>query len=296
MTISSISANDGIDYIDDNVDLISNENNIVETSYLNDENSNPDDINQLNNSENINNYSVNSNTNNSSINRNYNFVCNDFQKYYGNSAPYTITILDSNGGGVSGISVVFYINGNSYVRTTNSLGIASVAINLNSGTYGVDISIESGISIAFHKHITILPTITGNDITKYYKNGTQYYATFYDSNGVLLSNTQVTFNINGVIYTRTTNASGVAQLNINLNPGVYTLTATNPSTGEMHSNTVTVLTTLTASNLVMNQGDGSQFKARLVDGQGNPYSGQPITFNINGVFYTRYTNSNGIQV
>ncbi len=40
--------------------------------------------------------------------------------------------------------------------------------------------------------------------------------------------------------------------------------------------------------------DGSQFKATLLDGQGNPYAGQNITFNINGVFYDRLTDSNGV--
>lgn len=31
-----------------------------------------------------------------------------------------------------------------------------------------------------------------------------------------------------------------------------------------------------------------------VDGQGNPYSGENITFNINGIFYTRLTNEVGV--
>ena len=96
------------------------------------------------------------------------------------------------------------------------------------------------------------------------------------------------------MYTRTTNPSGVGQLNINLNPGTYIITATNPVNNEQHSNTITVLPTLTASDLVMNYGDGSQFKAYLVNGQGNPYPGQTVQFNINGVFYNRVTNSNGI--
>ena len=40
--------------------------------------------------------------------------------------------------------------------------------------------------------------------------------------------------------------------------------------------------------------DGSQFKAQLVDGQGNPYPKQTVTFNINGVFYNRLTDNGGI--
>ena len=40
--------------------------------------------------------------------------------------------------------------------------------------------------------------------------------------------------------------------------------------------------------------DGSQFKAKLVDGNGNPYPKQTVTFNINGVFYNRLTDSDGV--
>ena len=40
--------------------------------------------------------------------------------------------------------------------------------------------------------------------------------------------------------------------------------------------------------------DGSKFNVKLVDGKGNPFAKESITFNINGVFYTRITNDNGI--
>ena len=39
--------------------------------------------------------------------------------------------------------------------------------------------------------------------------------------------------------------------------------------------------------------DGSTFDALVLDGQGKPYAGQNVTFNINGVFYTRITGIDG---
>ena len=39
--------------------------------------------------------------------------------------------------------------------------------------------------------------------------------------------------------------------------------------------------------------DGTKFVATLVDGQGKPFAGQTIQFNINGVFYNRVTDSSG---
>ncbi len=59
-------------------------------------------------------------------------------------------------------------------------------------------------------------------------------------------------------------------------------------------NNIEVLPILSADNLVMKYMDGSQFKARLVDGQGKAYPNQTVTFNIQGVFYERVTDSDGV--
>ncbi len=64
------------------------------------------------------------------------------------------------------------------------------------------------------------------------KNATKFSAKFTDSTGKALVNSDVRFNINGVFYTRTTDANGVASLAINLRPGDYILTAYNPVNGE----------------------------------------------------------------
>ncbi len=57
---------------------------------------------------------------------------------------------------------------------------------------------------------------------------------------------------------------------------------------------VTVLPTLEGSDLTMNYKDGSQFKARLVDGTGRALANKTVTFNINGVFYNKITDVNGV--
>jgi hypothetical protein len=81
------------------------------------------------------------------------------------------------------------------------------------------------------------------------------------------------------------------KLNINLVPGDYIVTA---QYGECKvSNKITVLPVLNASDITMKYLDETQFKVNLVDGQGKPYAGQYITFNINGVFYNKLTDSNG---
>ena len=101
-------------------------------------------------------------------------------------------------------------------------------------------------------------------------------------------------NINGVFYNRATNENGIARLKINLIPGEYILTAKDPLTGLQMSYNITVLPTLTGEDLNMKYLDGSKYEAKLVDGQGKPIVGKNITFNINGVFYQRPTDENGI--
>ena len=100
-------------------------------------------------------------------------------------------------------------------------------------------------------------------------------------------------NINGVLYTRETNGEGVAKLNINLNPGEYILTSIHPN-GLQVGKKVTVLPTLEGSDLTMNYKDGSQFKARLVDGTGRALANKTVAFNINGVFYNKITDVNRV--
>ncbi len=45
-----------------------------------------------------------------------------------------------------------------------------------------------------------------------FRNNTQYYAIFTDSQGNPLKNKDVQFNINGVFYTKTTNDKGIATI------------------------------------------------------------------------------------
>jgi len=143
-------------------------------------------------------------------------------------------------------------------------------------------------------NITVLPTIVDNrDITKYYRNGTQYSVKVLGADGKVVGNGEiVTFNINGVFYNRTTNETGHAKLNINLNPGEYIITA--EYKGCKVSNKIKVKSILSAEDLTKKYGTPDQFKAKLVDGEGNPLANTNVTFNINGVFYNRTTDSDGI--
>ena len=60
---------------------------------------------------------------------------------------------------------------------------------------------------------------------KKYGTPDQFKVKLLDGTGNVLKNANVTFNINGVFYTRTTNEEGIAKLNINLQPGEYIISS-----------------------------------------------------------------------
>ena len=117
------------------------------------------------------------------------------------------------------------INNRTYHRSVNNNGITTLNIDLPSGKYNASVKyVDSNFDIAVNALVTVKPTIIGKDITKYFKNDTQYNVIVYDNSGNLLRNTLVKFNINGKFYNRTTNDNGIATLNINLLPQDYIIT------------------------------------------------------------------------
>ncbi|MBR6023991.1 MAG: hypothetical protein IK044_03360 [Methanobrevibacter sp.] len=225
-----------------------------------------------------------------------NIDAKDISMHYKNGERLSAELLDLNDTPLPDCNLTFNINDQNYTRTTGNDGKASIAINLIPGTYLANIYflgnsqfLPSNKSV----NVTVLPTIEGSDLVKYYKNNSQYYATFYDGSGEVLDNENVTFNINGVFYTRQTNQNGVARLNINLNSGNYILTAYNPVDGYSFSNNIKVLPTINGTNLKKIYRDNHQYWVTLRDFKGNPISYASVEFNVNGVFYTRQADKYG---
>ena len=223
---------------------------------------------------------------------NINIEAPDVFKYFSGPERFVVSVKDNGGNPVSNASVNITINGVTYEKQTNANGNCSIGLNLNSGVY--EVLTQCGESNVFSK-VTINDTVIAKNITKMFKNGTQYTAVFIDSQGEILKNTKVEMNINGVFYYRTTDSKGKVQLNINLNPGEYILTAKNPVTNEQHTSLVTVLPTIVENyNLTKYYKNDSQYTLRILGDDGNPVgAGELVTLNINGVFYNRTTNASG---
>nr|WP_301868304.1 Ig-like domain repeat protein [Methanobrevibacter smithii] len=218
--------------------------------------------------------------------------------YYKDGTRFAVVLRDIYGNPLANMDVIISINGRDYVKQSDENGTASLGLNLESKNYTV-VTAFGGNSKYFgtrsNNTVSILSTLIGKDIVKYYRNGTQFYATVLDFKGNPLANTTVMFNINGVFYNKTTDENGTAKLNIWLRPGKYIITIFNLVTGEQAGNNVTVLSKIVENyDLVKYYKNASKFSVKILDSQGYPVEGTIVTFNINGVFYYKETDSNGI--
>ena len=218
-------------------------------------------------------------------------ISEDLVKMYQNDTRFYVKFTDSTGKALTKTTVKFNIHGVFYTKKTDKDGVADLGIMLRPGEYILTAyNPVTGEEKGFN--ITVKSLIVQSDLTKYYLNASKFQATIYDKNGSLAVGKNVTFNINGVFYTKTTDSNGVVSLAINLRPGEYIITTMYE--GLAVGNNIVVLPTLVTRDLNMTYGDGSNFTAQTLDGQGKPLANQNVTFNINGVFYNKVTDDNGV--
>ena len=229
----------------------------------------------------------------------YNVILNapDVKMIYHDGTRFTATLTDKKGNPIRDAAIEITINGRSYDKITDEKGSVSLGLNLDSGIYSVVVKFKGLLNytpITKHANVTIEPTVKGLDVVKMFRNSTQYYAIFTDSQGNFLKNKNVQFNINGVFYTKTTNDKGIAMMGINLNPGKYIITAKNLVTGEQSSNIITVKSLIVQKDLTKYYLNASRFQTTIYNKDGSLAVNKEVTFNINGVFYHRTTDSNGV--
>ena len=220
----------------------------------------------------------------------------DLSMYYKNGSRYEVSIYQDGkiiNSQNNDSKVIFNINGVNYTKELVN-GKASIGINLNPGNYTITTFYHYTDGLATKtNNIEVLSTILANDVVKFFRNGTQYCAKFLDGCGSPLVNASVVFNINGVFYKKQTDDNGMARLNINLRPGAYILTAMHPD-ALMYGSNITVLSTILANDVVKFFRNGTQYCAKFLDGCGSPLVNASVVFNINGVFYKKQTDDNGM--
>ena len=243
-------------------------------------------------------YEVSNNVFNLAVNpMKVNLNISDVVMFYRDGTRMVAILTDIKGNPIANATLYFTINGQTYKKTTDANGTASLGINLVSKIYNATVSYNgSDIYDKLSKNITVTvnPTILANDTVLMYRDGTEFVAKFLDKTGKALANTSVKFNINGVFYTKTTDAEGIAKLGIRLRPGAYILTAYNDITGEEKGFDVTVKSLIAANDLTKYYMNASRFEATIYNKDGTLAINKNVTFNINGVFYHKTTDENGV--
>ena len=221
----------------------------------------------------------------------------DIVMIYKDGTRMVAVLTDYLGNPIANAIVYFTINGQTYNKTTDVNGTASMGLNLASNVYKATVSYNGSDKYnAVSKNITVTinPTIISKDLVKMYQNATRFYAKFTDSTGKAIANKEIRFNINGVFYTKKTDKDGVADLGIMLRPGSYILTAYNPVTGEEKGFNITVKSLIMQNDLTKYYLNASRFEATVYNKDGSLAVNKEVTFNINGVFYTKTTDKNGV--
>ena len=230
-------------------------------------------------------------------NMDVNLYVDDVVMIYHDGTRLVAKLTDYQGRPIVNDIIYFTINGKTYAKTTDDNGTVSMGLNLDSKVYTATVSYnESEVYSKISKNVTVTinPTVISEDLVKMYQNDTRFYVKFTDSTGKVLTKTTVKFNIHGVFYTKKTDKDGVADLGIMLRPGEYILTAYNPVTGEEKGFNITVKSLIVQSDLTKYYLNNSKFQATIYDKNGSLAVGKNVTFNINGVFYTKTTDSNGV--
>lgn len=112
-----------------------------------------------------------------------------------------------------------------------------------------------------------------------------------------MSNAKVNIDIVNKTYTKTTDENGIAKLNINLNPGYYNARIFFEGNENFRSSEknvkVTVSPNLIVQNMTCTEKAGQPLKALVVDAKGTKIDNVPLTFEVLGKIYKRFSKNSG---
>lgn len=221
----------------------------------------------------------------------------------GDIVEINVNIKDNKTGLAVDFGIVeIYLN-NKLISSNNVTGLAiskSITVDESKSFYNISVIYKGNNKYANSSNSAILrissipleTVIISKDLTKYYKNGSQFDVVLKDVLGNVLVGKIVKITINGVTYNKITNDKGEARLSINLFPGVYNITVLFEDDGNyvksLNTNKIVVL-----SKIITKFVDNNKFIVKLVNDDGTPKTNASLAIIANGVQYNRITNGSG---
>lgn len=221
----------------------------------------------------------------------------------GDIVEINVNIKDNKTGLAVDFGIVeIYLN-NKLISSNNVTGLAiskSITVDESKSFYNISVIYKGNNKYADSSNSAILrissipleTVIISKDLTKYYKNGSQFDVVLKDVLGNVLVGKIVKITINGVTYNKITNDKGEAKLSINLFPGVYNITVLfeddDNYVKSLNINKIVVL-----SKIITKFVDNNKFIVKLVNDDGTPKTNASLAIIANGVQYNRITNGSG---
>lgn len=221
----------------------------------------------------------------------------------GDIVEINVNIKDNKTGLAVDFGIVeIYLN-NKLISSNNVTGLAiskSITVDESKSFYNISVIYKGNNKYADSSNSAILrissipleTVIISKDLTKYYKNGSQFDVVLKDVLGNVIVGKIVKITINGVTYNKITNDKGEARLSINLFPGVYNITVLfeddDNYVKSLNTNKIVVL-----SKIITKFVDNNKFIVKLVNDDGTPKTNASLAIIANGVQYNRITNGSG---
>lgn len=231
---------------------------------------------------------------------------------FGGNSSINITLKDDQNQSIQGANITLWIQGDKYIKSTESNGIANFIIrDLAPNDYFISVFFD-GDSIYNPSNATsklkIAPlksTLTVNTSTITFGDSINIKAFLKDSSNNPIKDQKIYLTLSGGVFNATTDSNGMANFIINyiLAAGTHTLFALyEESTIYASSNAVAIQTVNKASTKIIAsaktiyQGQKTFIVAYMLNSKNKALINKTLTLNINKKNYTGKINSEGIAI
>lgn len=222
-----------------------------------------------------------------------------------NTGKLNITLKDSENNPLVGHYINVKFDDIDKTLPTDENGSISIDLDLDAGTYPVEVNYDGKKYKSAHASSTInvryLDVIlTSSNVTMNYGDVESYVVRLTDANLNPLANQTVNITLNNEIKNLTTDNNGIVSILLNQNPGSYIASIVYGGNSIYSSSnvnniiTINSLAKLTASNINMYYSDSKYYKVRVYGYDGKVVgAGVKVKINLNKKTYTKTTDKNG---